>query len=740
MSISHSFSPALTSEFVLGLSTRRDNRAPGASATRGANSIRFPLLYPNARSGGYIPNFLYGGIPNIVFPTANFGAFPVRNINHTIHFSHNISAVSGAHLIKAGVRAQRNRADREAASSTVATINFGAANNPLNTGHPFSNALLGIYTTYQQTSDSPRGFFRYTNLEAYVQDNWKVTPRLTLDYGLRLSWYQPQYDERRQAGVFHPDLYDPAKAVRLYEPVRVGTQDRAVDPANRPAEPTLANTLPSSLVALIVPGSGDPANGIGRANEGYPRGGFNGRGLQWGPRFGFALDLSGGRTVARGGFGVFYDRISSDVTFQLMLLNPPGVTSPLYSFGRLQDLAGSTELGPPDVFGVSSEGYIPTVYSYSVGVQHEIGFDTVLDAAYVASLSRHLAQARNLNAVPYGATFTREAQDPSRYAGGVIPDVEPNLPGAYRVAGLRFSGANAKRVEFLRPFPGYGNITYREFAGSANYHSMQIAIHRRLSRGLQFGISYTWSKALVTANTDTELTHPFDTRRYDYRLASFDRRHVFGGGFVYTVPQFSRYLSGHRLARVLFDDWQISGIATQVSGAPLEPVVTIAGTNAGQRITGSFTEAPRFHLQRPPQSGPTGLQIDPGAFVIPAIGDTGPWPRQYLRGPGINKQDISVFKNFPFGGEEARYLQLRVEIFNVFNHTQFSGINMVTNLSVTNADGLTTGNAIFNDYSNAVVTGNLRPARSGEPLGRFFGEFNAAASPRIIQLGAKMYF
>jgi len=108
---------------------------------------------------------------------------------------------------------------------------------------------------------------------------------------------------------------------------------------------------------------------------------------------------------------------------------------PLFSFRRLQDLAsGGLELGPPNIIGAARDGHIPAVYSYSLGVQRELGFDTVVDVAYVATLSRHLAQGRNLNAIPYGTTFTREAQDPSRYPGGVAPDAEPNLAAAYRQA------------------------------------------------------------------------------------------------------------------------------------------------------------------------------------------------------------------------------------------------------------------------------------------------------------------
>jgi len=156
-------------------------------------------------------------------------------------------------------------------------------------------------------------------------------------------------------------------------------------------------------------------------------------------------------------------------------------------------------------------------------------------------------------------------------------------------------------------------------------------------------------------------------------------------------------------------------------------------------------------------SGKNGLQINPNAFVIPGIGDLGPYSRTYLRNPGINNHDISIFKNFPLGGEGSRYLQLRFEFFNIFNHTQFSGINTTTNLAVpsgTDASGnqtFITGASIFNNnsagtgsiYSNAIISNNIRGQRTVDatrPLGAFFGEYNATRDPRIIQLAVKVYF
>ena len=126
-----------------------------------------------------------------------------------------------------------------------------------------------------------------------------------------------------------------------------------------------------------------------------------------------------------------------------------------------------------------------------------------------------------------------------------------------------------------------------------------------------------------------------------------------------------------------------------------------------------------------------------GAFSVPGVGNAGPYPRFYLRNPGIHNQDLSVFKNIPLGGEGKRYLQFRMEAFNVLNMHQFSGYNLSTN--VVNGAGQT-GNAIFSNFTGLSVTNNVRPAGSTSVLGTYFGEYNGARDMRIIQLAVKLYF
>jgi hypothetical protein len=753
VTLTHTFSPTLTNEFIFGPSKNTIVYVTADDqVTRSAKGITTPLLFPDVNFANYIPNFRYGGVANVTYPFTDFNGLPFFNKNTTFNFIDNLSKVIGTHTIKMGFYAQRSWKDQTSFGRINGDINFthdGA--NPLSSGYTYANALLGIYDSYTQSSKYLNGQYRYWNLEGYIQDNWKVNRKLTLDYGLRLAWYQPQFDKLLQTAAFNPALYDRSKAVRLFTPACLNNiftpcSRRSVDPALLlPGfTPTLANTQPAAFIGAIVPNSGDIANGMGQASKGYFRGGFKSRRPQLGPRFGFAYDVNGkGNTVVRGGFGISYDRINGNEAFD-QIQNPPGILSPVLRFGRLQDITPGQAgvLAPSAVFGYDPEGKIPTVYSFSLSAQHKLGFGTVIDVAYVGTMSHHLWLRRNINATPFGFLFTKAAQDATLFPGGIIPDSDPTIAQSYKDAGLKFDGSKALPANLIRPFPGYDTISQREFVGSSNYHSLQVSVNRRFSRGFTFGLAYTFSKAMGTGDADDNFTSPYDAKKYDYRVLAFDRTHIFVASYVYDLPKGSRHLGDNWFTRSILDNWQISGITSIISGNPLELGVGVAGVNVNQRITGSYTEPPRFNLKGNPATGPNGLLIDPSAFVIPALGSNGVGNRNYLRNPGINNTDLSLFKSFPVGNpEKGRYLQLRLEAFNVFNHTQFSGINTGTNLAVPGPNGtFTTGNGIFANYSQAVITNNLRPAGSTAPLGTFFGEYNAARDPRIIQLGAKFYW
>lgn len=762
LTLTHTFSSSLINEFIYGAGRGGVYIGPIdlEDVTRRKLGVSTPLLFPGADPSDTIPSVRFLGIPgqnctatsNITAACSvagtDFNGTPFDQRFVINNFLDNLTKVAGNHTLKAGFfyqRANNRRTSFGPVQSNIVFANNGA--HPQNTGHPFANALLGVFDSYTQAEQKIESNWFYQNVEGYVQDSWKIAPRLTLDYGLRLSHYQPIFDREGRLSVFDPDLYDPSRGVRLYRPVCVGSPCavRAIDPATT-AAPTLENTRPANYANTIVPDSGDLLNGMGRAADGHPQGGFETASILWGPRLGFAWDAGGdGKTVVRGGFGITFDRVDTDRIADA-ITNPPGISQATLDRGNLASLASASrrDLLPvqSNVVGYFREEKVPTVYSYSVGVQRDLGADIVLDVAYVGTQSRNNPRQTDLNAVPYGAMFTREGQDPTRY-GGVVPAEEPSLPRAHREAGLAFSGVGALNPDQLRPYRGYGSMRFRSFDSRASYHSLQAALQRRFSKRLTFGLSYTLSRARTDAAGTNDATHPFDKRAYDYALANFDRTHYFVANYVWNLPRGGGLLGGGRLARALLDDWTLSGITWIASGNPIELAVNIAGVNATQRLLGTDAGGnagglqPRLRVAGDPGEGSGESRIDPTALGVPGVDDRGPYDRLYLRNPGFTNFDLSVFKNFPIGGSGKRYLQLRVEAFNLFNRAQFDQLNTATN--VTNGAGQT-GAAIFSDYSNLVVTNNRRPAGDPRVLGTFFGEPNRTRDPRIVQLGVKLYF
>jgi len=745
--LTHNFSSTLINEFTFGAGRGGVTIAPSDDkATRTVTGINTPLLYPNANEANLIPSLVFGGIASVSTPvtTSVFGTFDQKFVIN--NFIDNLTKVHGRHTFKFGFYYQRASNASNSQNRVQSDIDFSNnASNPLNTGHPFANALLGVYNSYLQASVKVKQNYFYQDISWYAQDTWKITPRLTLDLGMRFSYFEPYHNIIGPESYFNPSLFDPAKAQRLYRPVCVGAPActvRAMDPATTGA-PTLANTLPGFLVGKLAPNAGDPTNGLGQVTNGYPAGGLDKNRMLLQPRVGFAWDITGkGKTVVRGGFGAANDRYRSDVTGNAAA-NPPAVLTPTLNFGYLQDIqpGGSGALSPSAITGTDRVDDWPVVYSYSIGVQRELWKDTVIDVSYVGTQSRHLPRRLNLNAIPYGTTFKAAAQDPTRFSGGVIPAAEPGLPSAHAAAGLSFSGQFALPVDFLRPFQGYGDITYNSFDANSTYNSLQVSVQRRFASNFTLGVAYTLSKVMTTVSDEGTFTHIANPRGYDYALAGFDRTHYFVANYVWNLPRASRLLGDNWLARAVFDNWTISGISSIASGNPAELGLTIAGQDAGNRLLGAYSngnlsgQSPRLHVTGDAQGAPNEINLS--AFTVPGINDVGPYPRNYLRNPGFNTHDLSILKNIPIARDGKTYLQLRAEMFNFLNHTQFSGVNRTTN--ITNAAGQT-GAAIFNNYTGLTVTNNSRPSGNTSVLGAFFGEYNAARDPRIIQLAVKFVF
>jgi hypothetical protein len=695
--------PTLTNEFLFGSSKNVLHIYPLDNAfDRGKLNLSYKMPYPDADKLNLVQNWQWD-VPSS--PSINFTGTPFANYNHTYDLTDSVAKVYGAHTFKTGIYINKSAKDQTSTNSINGYINFNRdANNPGDTNWSWSNALLGNYNYLQQSNKVLNGQYRSINVEWYLQDNWKVNSKLTLEYGVRFYYIQPQYDAALQTSSWNKTLFDPASAGVL----RVAGQANGVRVS---VNPLTGETGPAALIGSLVNTgkgfvNGVYANGMGLAGQNYPKGLLDGRGIHYAPRLGVAYRVAD-KTVIRAGGGVFYDRLQGNPIFD-MLVNPPSIATPRFYYGNLASIppASAGIFFPGGVNGFDKKGHIPTTYNWNFTIQRELPMSILFDIAYVGSQSNHLLYRLNQNAIPLGAAWLPQNQDPEKTP--------------------LYDGSTTKASNFYRPYQGYTNATAYGFGANSNYHALQMSANRRLGNDFTFGVAYTWSKAMGTTNDDYTGNVPFNMRTADYDVLNNDRTQVFVLNYVYNLPKFIKGTSGAaKVAKFITNEWQISGITTVQTGAPATISFSIDGVgNLAERYTGSPDVSPRVrYTGRPSYPKDLNQYIDGSVLALPTLkGSQGFDSNRYpVRQPTWTNWDVSIFKNIPI--HEQMRLQLRCEMFNAPNHPQFNAYN--------------TG-AAFNN-----TTGKLSnlPTALGGGGGRFgFGAITGTNDPRRIQLAAKFYF
>jgi hypothetical protein len=403
------------------------------------------------------------------------------------------------------------------------------------------------------------------------------------------------------------------------------------------------------------------------------------------PRVGFAWTPDrNGNTVLRGGFAVLYETLLQANSVELIENNAPfssaAITrapAPFAADGPSPILLDLANLAEPSR-SLGAVGSFPNPYTmqFSFAVQRRLPGEWLLDVGYSGSRGMRLPVYRNGNQVPL-----ESLSDPEREAiGDAIRDGRDTTP----------------LLQPLRPYPEFDNVTLSENIASSVYHSGYARISRRLSQGLQFDASYTFSKSIDNASdfnsgdASERVLNAFDLAR-QRAVSSFDVPHRFTGSVQYDIPA---PRGASPVTRTLFGGWSTNALVTLQSGQPFTPFLPALDPFRNEAFN-----RPNV-IGDPSRNVPEGLAFNPAAFVMPAAGEFGNAGRNIVRGDSYKSVDWSLFRTFRF--DDRRSLQFRFEAMNALNMVNFQG--PVVNLATTP------------------------------------GAFIAAAPPRVLQLGLKLQF
>jgi hypothetical protein len=753
--LTSNISPALLNEFVAGYTADHIILSSLGQVSLPSGGIDLAPLFPAAFTlANKIPAFAVGNTANggTVYGTGGFnvdtGYFPWKNANPTYTYRDIMTAIHGNHTFFFGAYVAFAQKNQQSTADIQGQLAY-ASNNPNSTGNPFADLLLGQVGTYAQTSAQPYFYDRYKIFEPFFQDDWRITRKLTLNLGLRWSFYGRYQEKFFQEYNFSTEKFAPVSGSALY-------------PFNSPNSQLLLPTT-NQFNGFEQCGAIRPSiPSISVAQTGC----MNNKYVNPGPRIGFAYDPFGdGKWAIRGGYGIFFEHMNGNEANAESLQGNP---SPAVQNGSVSSITGYPNVGAgaqgaPSPFSATSipnQVQWPYMQQWNLGVQHELPSHVVASLAYVGSKGTHLTRIYDLNQLqptpasqnPYLAaklqiSSTDCPSDPTVAGSNWTLDPNTGLPISAVISnGATASGQAAENLfiacgypasAYYRPYQGFGSITRIENSASSIYNSLQ-ATARRSFGDLTFTASYTWSHSIDNSSDryDTQFVNSFNPA-INRASSNFDIRHLFSLSYVYAFP-FFRHDTG--LKHTLLGGWQWSGITIAQTGAPFTVsngttysdnagVANGVGTGSYPDVVGNPNQVPAAVQQAFEATGLFGkLNYNPTAFDIPVGLTFGNATRNMLRMPGRLNFDMGLFKRFEF--KERYAFEFRWETFNTFNHTQLDSF------SGTNPGGSGgAGGAISMGCSPVqALAGGTDPTCGG------FLVLNGSHNPRIMQFGLRFQF
>ena len=706
---------------------------PALSGFGGAQVDEWPYAPVFTTSGGNRSN-LAGYMNNCNCP------LPRLNMSARASWADDLSITKGRHNIKMGLYLEYDHKTEPGSTNYLGNFNFGNdANNPLNTNNGYANMLLGNFSTYTELTARVDKAVRHWQNDLYVQDNWRMTNRFTIDYGVRVQHSGSDFEVNNNHSGFFLDKWNAAQAARVYRLVCTtsvpGDQtcatanQRAIDPVNP------GTFFPSVYAGNIVPGTGNQINGV--STDGIP-GAKPGTYFKFpyfvaAPRVGFAWNVTGdGKTAIRASTGVFYNFPRSTGTGGYNFAGgcPVSCTNQL-RWGNFDSITAAAAGGGGNFVqtpvNVNVGGYkqpLAKAYNANVAFQRDIGFNTTAEIAWVGNYEYESGRTVDINRLPLNVY-------------GNPANLVNNAP----------INNNTLRTVYGQ-FPGMGSVSAfvpKLYTNNLKYNAMQLNVQRRLSKGLQMGMAYTLAKGegYNPSNTFGQGYDPYTDQiggaeairaRY-WGPTTVDRRHHLVVNYSYNIPT----LTQKPVLKQLLSDWQVSGVTSLLSGAAITPICSSnnAGIqNSNPSLTDGFyssdatrrcdmvgdpftlTEAQKQANANLPFADQVHFNVD--AFRMPSPnGSTGSFGNGaigILRNPTWHEWDLTIARRFPVNlmGRKNSGVKLQFQAYNIFNEVQFTTMNAT--YTFTGAGNLTNTTANTGKYvasGNGLAAGTIAPRTLG---------------------------